>query len=84
LSGEAKDCISQAKRVVERMTATGKERSFYLVVLDGAMRACFPYLEKEMPWLTAIWCGCHILSLFFKDCFTKTEALKDHLAQEPR
>ena len=35
-SGEAKDCISQAKRMAERMTATGKERSFYLVVLDGA------------------------------------------------
>ena len=36
MSGEAKDCISQAKRMAERMTATGKERSFYLVVLDGA------------------------------------------------
>ena len=36
LSGEAKDCISQAKRMAERMTATGKERSFCLVVLDGA------------------------------------------------
>ena len=36
MSGEAKDCISQAKRMAERMTATGKERSFCLVVLDGA------------------------------------------------
>ena len=36
MSGEAKDCISQAKRMAERMTATGKERSFYLVVLDRA------------------------------------------------
>jgi hypothetical protein len=36
LSGEVKDCISQAKRMAERMTATGKERSFYLGVLDGA------------------------------------------------
>jgi hypothetical protein len=34
-SGEAKDCISQAKRMDKRMTATGKERSFYLVVLDA-------------------------------------------------
>ena len=35
-SGEARDCISQAKRMAERMTATGKERSFCLVILDGA------------------------------------------------
>jgi len=49
LSGEAKDCISQAKRMVERMKATGKAKSFYLAVLDGALRSCFPHLEKEMP-----------------------------------
>jgi hypothetical protein len=22
-----------------------------------------------MPWITCIWCSCHIISLFFKDCF---------------
>jgi hypothetical protein len=80
LSGENKDCISQAKRMAERMKATGKEKCFFLAVLDGALRACFPHLEKEMPWLTAIWCGCHVLSLFFKDCFTKVDELKEHLA----
>jgi hypothetical protein len=38
LSGEAKDCISQAKRMAERSmtaTSTGKERSSYLVVWTG-------------------------------------------------
>jgi hypothetical protein len=47
LSGEDKDCLSQAARMIERMKATGKETSFYLAVLDGALRSCFPHLEKE-------------------------------------
>jgi hypothetical protein len=65
LSGEAKDNKAQAKRMVERMKATGKEKSFVLVaVLDGALRSCFPELEKEMPWLTAVWCACHIYPVF--------------------
>jgi hypothetical protein len=72
LSGENKDCISQAKRMVERMKATGKEKCFFLAVLDGVLRACFPHLEKEMPWLTAIWCGCHVLSLFFKTALLRS------------
>ena len=63
-----KDCEAMAGYMVESMKATKHEKSFFLAVLDGALRAAFPHLEKAMPWLTAIWCACHILSLFFKDC----------------
>ena len=53
-------------------------------VLDGALRASFPFIEAQMPWLTTMWCSCHILSLFFKDCFSGTNAvpeLRDALAK---
>jgi hypothetical protein len=62
-----KDCASMAKYLHEKCVGTGHERPFYLCVLDGALRSAFPHLEKKMPWITCIWCSCHIISLFFKD-----------------
>jgi hypothetical protein len=73
-----------ADYICEKIRSTGKERSFALVVLDGALRASFPYIEAQMPWLTTMWCSCHILSLFFKDCFSDANAvpeLRDALAK---
>jgi hypothetical protein len=58
-----------AEYIHEQCVATGVEKSFFLCVLDGALRSSFPFLEEKMPWITCIWCSCHILSLFFKDCF---------------
>ena len=34
------------------------------------MRSSFLHLIEKMPWILCIWCLCHILSLFFKDCFS--------------
>ena len=69
MSRAEKDCASMAKYLHEKCVGTGHERSFYLCVLDGALRSAFPHLERKMPWITCIWCSCHIISLFFKDCF---------------
>ena len=46
-------------------------------VLDGALRSAFPHIEAKMPWITCIWCSCHIISLFFKDCFTGEKGLPE-------
>jgi hypothetical protein len=62
-----KDCASMAKYLHEKCVGTGHERPFCLCVLDGAPRSAFPHLEKKIPW--RIWCSCHIISLFFKNCF---------------
>jgi hypothetical protein len=67
MSRAEKDCASMAKYLHEKCVGTGHERSFYLCVLDGALRSAFPHLERKMPWITCIWCSCHIISLFFKD-----------------
>ena len=64
-----KDNRTMAKYLHEKCVETGFEKSFFLCVLDGALRSSFPFLEEKMPWITCIWCSCHILSLFFKDCF---------------
>ena len=65
-----KDNRTMAGYLHEKCVETGFEKSFYLCVLDGAMRSAFPFLIEKMPWISCIWCSCHILSLFFKDCFS--------------
>jgi hypothetical protein len=62
-----KNCKKMADYICEEIRNTGKERSFALVVLDGALRASFPYIEAQMPWLTTMWCSCHISS----HCFSR-------------
>jgi hypothetical protein len=51
-SGEARDCISQAKRMAERMTATGKERGFSALLFwtggTVAAAAAAPTLYKQI------------------------------------
>jgi hypothetical protein len=40
-----------------------------------------------MPWITCIWCSCHVISLFFKDCFGSDKgvpALVEALAKVKR
>jgi hypothetical protein len=68
-----------ADYIHEQCVETGVERSFFLCVLDGALRSSFPFLEEKMPWISCIWCSCHILSLFFKDCFSTGSPSKDIL-----
>ena len=65
-----KDNKKMAEYLHEKCVATGFEKSFYLCVLDGALRSAFPHIVQKMPWMSCIWCSCHIISLFFKDCFT--------------
>ena len=59
---------------------TNEARSFYLAVLDGALRGTHPYVEREFPWLTCIWCNAHIISCIFKDIFHDIEDLRRLLA----
>jgi hypothetical protein len=49
MSRAEKDCASMAKYLHEKCVGTGHGRSFYLCVLDGALRSAFPHLEKKMP-----------------------------------
>jgi hypothetical protein len=52
-----------ADYIHEQCVETGCERSFFFCAFLTAR------LEKKMPWISCIWCSCHILVLFFKDCF---------------
>ena len=70
-----KDNKKMAQYLHEKCVETGFEKSFYLCVLDGALRSAFPYVIEKMPWISCIWCSCHILSLFFKDCFSGDKGL---------
>jgi hypothetical protein len=65
-----KDNKKMAQYLHEKCVETGFEKSFFLCVLDGALRSSFPFLIEKMPWLSCLWCSCHIISLFFKDCFS--------------
>jgi hypothetical protein len=83
MSNVAKDNVKMAKYLHEKCIETGFERSFYACVLDGALRSAFPHIEAHMPWISCIWCSCHIISLFFKDCF-KLAVLNDALEKVKR
>jgi hypothetical protein len=41
-----------ADYIHEQCVETGVGRSFFLCVLDGALRSSFPFLEKKMPWIS--------------------------------
>jgi hypothetical protein len=69
MSNVAGDNVKMAKYPREKCIETGFEKSFYACVLDGALRSAFPHIEARMPWITCIWCSCHIISLVVKDCF---------------
>jgi hypothetical protein len=66
-----------AQYLHEKCVEISYEKSFYLCVLDGALRLAFPFVIEKMPWISCIWCSCHILSLslFFKDCFSGDKGL---------
>jgi hypothetical protein len=77
MSDKQKDNKKMAEYLHEKCVDTGKVKSFYMCVLDGALRSAFPHIEAKMPWITCIWCSCHIISLFFKDCFTGEKGLPE-------
>jgi hypothetical protein len=64
-----------AQYLHEKCVETGYEKSFYLYILDGALRSAFPFVIEKMPWMSCIWCSCYTLSLFFKDCFSGDKGL---------
>jgi hypothetical protein len=65
-SGETKDAAYIADKVIEAIEAEGAEH-VVLVVMDGACRSSFPFIEAKFPHIFCLVCVAHSLDLLLED-----------------
>ena len=64
--GGRKDAQYLAEAIISEIKSVGPENVIQ-VIMDGANKAVWPFIQKEFPHITCAWCCAHVLDLLLED-----------------